>query len=242
MKSVGTVFRRIIIPLFAMAVLISCAPQSNPEPTATGVQASTETVSGTVEPTATSEEEDLAGLVDIPERTPLPTITPSQVDKAIEGFAVSVGIEEFVFLGLRAADWLNIGVSILLVLAGMVVARVILDVVLGRFVKRTETEIDDLLLAQSKQQLNWLITAIFLEFAILRLQFLDPIFKERVRDLFFIIYVGIVLVIVWRLIGLAVDQLRERLMRTMDANQADFLPARRAMTIQPGRNRIPVTK
>ncbi|MBK5108794.1 MAG: hypothetical protein JJE12_11725, partial [Anaerolineales bacterium] len=52
--------------------------------------------------------------------TPEKTATPSPIQRSISDFASSTGLNQQVFLGLTGEDWINLGISLLIVLIGTI--------------------------------------------------------------------------------------------------------------------------
>lgn len=107
------------------------------------------------------------------------------------------------FIGLTAEQWLDLGLSLLLVAAALVLGRWILDFLLkrlaGRLAQSTETELDDALLTAVRPPLYWLLLFIILKAAITRLDFLPASWDDPLGDLFHVADVILVFVFVGRL-------------------------------------------
>jgi small-conductance mechanosensitive channel len=107
------------------------------------------------------------------------------------------------FLGLNSEQWLDLGLSILLVAAALVLGRWILDLLLkrlaGRLAQSTETELDDTLLTAVRPPLYWLLVVIILKAAINRLDFIPYSWDAPLGNLFYVADVIIAFVFVGRL-------------------------------------------
>jgi small-conductance mechanosensitive channel len=115
------------------------------------------------------------------------------------------------FLGLPVEDWINLGISLLIVLAGYLVGTWLIRRVLPRVVRRTGTKLDDHLLQAIGPDLRWLVVVLALEFATRQLGFLSPEIKALLADAYFVLALVMVTRITWRLIDLADEWYRRRL-------------------------------
>ncbi len=107
------------------------------------------------------------------------------------------------FIGLTLNQWLDLALSLLLVVAAFVVGRWILDLLLrrlaGRLAKSTESELDDTLLTAVQPPLYWLLVVIIIKAAINRLDFIPYSWTASLADLFYIVDVFIAFVFIGRL-------------------------------------------
>ena len=156
-------------------------------------------------PTPTGLLEDV-----VPSRTPEPTATPGVIEQEVERLTEAVGIEEASFLGLSAADWINLAVSLLLVLVGYLIGTWVIRRLLVRIVQRTDTDFDDRFLAAIGSDVRWLVVLFTLHFATLRLTFVSAGVKAFLKDAYVVVGLLLTAVIVIKLIDLAGDWARER--------------------------------
>lgn len=107
-------------------------------------------------------------------------------------------------LGLNASQWLNIGLSVLVLLLVPTVGRKIMSAWLGRIVHgivgRTETTLDDALLPAARSPLYVLIVVATAHWALTRLTFIPPGTLPFWRQFFFLAYLLLTLVLSWRLV------------------------------------------
>ncbi len=167
------------------------------------------------QPTATSL---LEGIVEA--RTPAPTATPGPIVSGVEELAAEVGLDLAVFLGLRPADWINLGISLLFVLAGYLLGTWLIRRALPRLARRTTTQFDDAFLAQSGPGVRWLVVVFVLQFATERLTFLRPGLRLVLLDVYFVLAMVLAFRILWRLVNLAGQWYTER---AAEAGRADEL-------------------
>jgi small-conductance mechanosensitive channel len=132
--------------------------------------------------------------------TPVPTPTPGAITELVSDFTQSTGLARKAFLGLTADDWINLGISVLILLVGYVVGTWLLKRILRRLVKRTPTEFDDAFLKRVEPEIGWFVVVLSLQFASLRLAFLGADFKNFLYSVYFALYLVIGLLIIWKLI------------------------------------------
>ncbi len=161
--------------------------------------------SQTPEPTPTHL---LEGVIE--ERTPVPTATPGRLQQEVADLAVRTGAATITFLGLNAADWISLGMSLLLVLAGYLIGTWLIRRLLPRLARRTPTGFDDAILGAVGPDLRWLVVVLTLQFAISRLAFLGAGLKLLLSDLFFILGLLFAVRIAGKLINLAETWYRRR--------------------------------
>ncbi len=144
-------------------------------------------------------------------RTPAPTATPGVSEEVVEDITAATGLTGTSFLGLAAADWINLLISVLLVLAGYAVGTVLIRRWLPALVRRTPSTLDDELLKAAGPNLRWLVVVLVLHFSTKRLTFLGAGVKMFLGDVYFILGLAICFHITWRLVDLAAEWYRERL-------------------------------
>jgi MscS family membrane protein len=144
-------------------------------------------------------------------RTPEPTATPGLIVEGISEVAEKSGLAGETFLGLPVEDWINLGLALLIILAGYLVGTWLIRRALPRVVQRTATKLDDHLLQSIGPDLRWLVVILALEFATRQLAFLSPELKTLLADAYFVLALVMGTRITWRLIGLADEWYRRRL-------------------------------
>jgi small-conductance mechanosensitive channel len=143
-------------------------------------------------------------LIEVAEtRAPQPTATPGPISEAVSEVTASAGLNTDNFLGLAAEDWINLGLSLLVVIIGYLVGTWTIRRLLPRVVRRTTTPFDDDLLKATGDDVRWLIVLLALNFATGRLLFLRAEFKSVLGDVYFVVATVLVTRMVWRLINLA---------------------------------------
>jgi small-conductance mechanosensitive channel len=111
---------------------------------------------------------------------------------------------ERVFWGLTAQDWVEIGISLGILLAilllGKWVISFLLEKILFRITKRTKTNFDDQILNAARLPIYLLAIVLALDSAISRLDILPEEWKTWFTEGFFVLYFLVGFVFVWRLV------------------------------------------
>ena len=115
------------------------------------------------------------GLLDevLPTRTPAPTATPGLIARGVEEVAVETGLAYTYFLGLATSDWMNLGISLLIVFLGYLASTLLIRRLLPLLTRRTPTGLDDRLLEKVGPDLRWLVVVFALQWATQRLTFVQ---------------------------------------------------------------------
>ena len=162
--------------------------------------------------------------------TPTPTRTPfaptEQEDESyssrelftIEGpitqwvsdFASKNGLDQIFFLGLSVEDWINIALSILFFLIIYIFGKFLIYRGLKEVLKRTSIESDDALLEEIRPQINWFMLMIALQVSLARLTFLGSGLRVVLNQFFFIAYLTILTVFLWKVVDFGMDALLRR--------------------------------
>jgi MscS family membrane protein len=178
-------------------------------------------------PEATAEEEAPAptatGLLDevVSTRTPVPTTTPGRIAQEVTKVVARAGLARTEILGLSAADWINLGISLVLVLAGYLLGTWLIRSILPRVVRRTPTTFDDEALKAIGPNLRWLVVLLLLNFGTLRLTFVAAGLKTLLDDVYFVLGLLIGFRVVWSLIDLTDAWYRERLAQEERLDELD---------------------
>ena len=217
MKLKSTIMTVVILLAAGIVFMAACSGSEQPvEPSTTATIQATSGAPETIDAISTDAPSDGTGAgsgedvdVFVPTRTPVPTLMPSAIDDVVDSFTETVGIEDFDFLGLSSADWINLAISIILALFLYKVGRWLIQSFLQRVVERTATDLDDRFLTAMNDQIRWFITIFVVEIALLRLQFIDVVFKTRIRDISFLLYLVTSFFVTWKLVGFALNHLQD---------------------------------
>jgi len=158
-----------------------------------------------------------------PTRTPVPTATPDALTEEIIQMVQETGLSQKTLFWLGFADWINLGISLLYVLAGYLIGTWLIRWLLPRLVNRTKTNLDDRLLQVSANELRWLAVVLIFRFSIVRLNFIHPSVKLFIADISFFLIVFLIAWLLWRLINLAAQQANERTSKIGHQREADSL-------------------
>lgn len=109
------------------------------------------------------------------------------------------------FLGLTQAQWQEVGISLAIFVAALILGRWLirglLIPVLRRIFRRTETKLDASLLKAVGGPLYWLLLIFTAQFALNRLDFVRTRLEVEVADIYFVLYVIVFFLLAWRAIG-----------------------------------------
>jgi small-conductance mechanosensitive channel len=136
-------------------------------------------------------------------RTPVPAATPDILAEGVELVTEATGLAGESFLGLEVDDWLNLAISIVIVIVGYLAVTWLILSILRRLVRRTETDFDDRFLEAIGSDVRWLVTIFTLDFATRRLTFVGAGLKELLADVYFLLGLVVVARMALNLIGMA---------------------------------------
>jgi MscS family membrane protein len=109
-----------------------------------------------------------------------------------------------IFWGLAGSEWVEIGISTLILLGVLILGRWIiyflLEKVLMQLTKRTKTSLDNELLSAAKLPLYFLAIVLALNFSLRRLSFLPADWNNWLAEGFFVAYFLVGFVFSWRLV------------------------------------------
>jgi MscS family membrane protein len=138
-------------------------------------------------------------------RTPEPTMAPGPLERAVADLTDRAGVANTSILGLTTDDWINLAISVLMVLLTIAFAAPLLRRVLRRVVKTTSTDLDDRLATAVFPRLWQFVVVIVLDFATMRLDFLGEGLRTFLGDVYFLLFVVIVGQALWKILDTAVD-------------------------------------
>lgn len=166
-----------------------------------------------------SSLEDIAAILE--QRAPVSTPTPGVVNQVIETILHEMGLSGYSFLGQTTNNWINIGLSILLVPIGYALGAWLLLRLLNWVVQRTKTHFDDEFLATIERELRWFVLLIVLQIAILRLEIWSIKLRIVLNDIFFFLLLGVLLLISLHLINFSARWYRANQASELHRNQMD---------------------
>ena len=154
------------------------------------------------QPEETQPAEDESALLVAP--TLAPTATPGLLYSAVSQVVEATNLEDTSFLGLFVADWINLAISLLLVLLTITLLARLIFLILRKIARRTATPYDERYLELIHPYLRWLFGVIILSIATDRLQFLSPAFKQWLGQFYFVAIVVLITLCLWRLMDVFV--------------------------------------
>jgi small-conductance mechanosensitive channel len=111
---------------------------------------------------------------------------------------------DHIFWGLSGSQWLEIGISALILAAVLLLGRwvisLLLEKILLRITKRTRNELDDQILKAARLPLYLVAIVIALDIALARLEFMPEEWNTWLDDVFFVLYFLVGFIFVWRLV------------------------------------------
>jgi MscS family membrane protein len=106
------------------------------------------------------------------------------------------------FLGLDSRQWIDIGISAIVLVMVPTIGRKIVTKWLTRLIQsivgRTETKLDDALLPAARAPIYWLVIAATSHWAVFRLAFLPLAVLPFWRQFFFVTYLILAVALIWR--------------------------------------------
>jgi len=211
-----------IIIVFVMGISTGCGAQSSiTSPPSTDTSAPEETVSQVDETAEPTDEGDAEQLIITP--TLAPTSTPGVLTEIVDQVVTAAGVDQVEVLGIKVDDWINLLVSIIIVLFSAIILSRIAYFALRKAVAKTSKPYDDLLVRNIRPQITWLFTLLALQFGTLRLEFLDPFTKQWMNHLYLSGIVIITSIITWKSVSIALDWYKETLEPKHDEHQSETI-------------------
>lgn len=192
--------------------------QVSPEPTAP-----TTTPSLSVTPTESNSPGSVLSplLEGLPTRTPEPTATPDVISEIISTVVEETGLSERTLLWVRYSDWIDLTISLVVILIGYLVGTWVIRQLLPRLASQTPTNLDTRLLDTSGNQMRWLIVLLALNYATQRLSFVQINVKTFLGDLYFYLGLFLTVRILFSLIRLVRQEAETRAARADRRKESD---------------------
>lgn len=187
--------------IFLSALLIFSCAESPPTQAAPSSSASPEE---TLVSSAESEE------IIVP-RTPEPTATPGALHRSINRFGQEAGLDRIVVLGFTGTDWLNLGVSILIVIAGYGIGGLVARALMPRLTRRVPAPYERDLRRVVNPKIRQLFGLFALGFATRRLDFVSAELKSLLGDIYFVSALIVSTQIGFKLINVAQEYYTDRI-------------------------------
>jgi MscS family membrane protein len=154
-------------------------------------------------------------------RTPEPTVTPGVIQQELAKLVARAGLARTTFLGLTVTDWIALGGSLLVVLAGYLIGTWLIRRVLPRLARRTATQFDDRFLEAVGGDVRWLVVLLILHFVTVRLTFVNADLKALLKDAYFVVGLVLFARITFKLIDRGDEWARERALAQGRGSQLD---------------------
>jgi small-conductance mechanosensitive channel len=152
-------------------------------------------------------------------RTPAPTLTPGVITEKVQELTYRAGLARTTFLGISVSDWINLAISLALVLLTYLLATFVIRRWLPPAVERTKSEFDNRALESVGPYLRWLLVLVGIHFATVRLTFLSVETKELLGDIYFSTGVVIGALAALKIVDLAADFYRQEVAREADLDR-----------------------
>jgi len=208
----------------SLVLLVGCGTQSPTGIAPTPSQAVSPTDDGNQATIKVPALDVVSTLVEmVPTRTPMPTATPDALAEGILQIVQETGMSEKTLFWLGYSEWINLGISLFFVLAGYLIGTWLIRWLLPRLVRRTKTNLDDLLLRVAANELRWLAVVLIFRFSIHRLNFINANVKVFIADISFFLALFLVAELLWRLISLAAHQADDQAQKIGNKAEAESL-------------------
>ena len=179
----------LIIPtILTLLLLIACAGQVAEKPEGTSTDAG--------ESAAGADSEEIVVTI-----APEPTATPGPVSREITDIVESSKLSGTIILGLTADDWINLAISVLIIIAGYVIGTILTKGLIHWVVRRTSLEIGNVIQESIGPRLRWLVIIPFFNIGTIRLDFVSPDLKSLLSNIYFVLAVILATLIVWNLVN-----------------------------------------
>ncbi len=114
------------------------------------------------------------------------------------------------FLGEPVENWINLGISIIMVFAGGLLLSRVVFALLMRLVSTTASIQDDAILQAIRPQVIWFFWVFSAQFATSRLTFLSAETKQIFSQIYFVMYVLLIFRACWVLIDMGVEWYQQK--------------------------------
>ena len=139
-------------------------------------------------------------------------------------------------LGLTVDQWIDVGLSALIVLGAALIGRWLVNLLLGRFAshlaKRTSSSLDDTIIQAVRIPLYLLIVFVALKIAIVRLDVVPASWDDPLDSIFFVLNLSVGFIFAWRLLHSLFDWYgQEMAMRTKTDLDEQLMPFFRRLVL-----------
>jgi len=222
----------LVVAVLLILALASCStsePTGTPESPGTPMPTTSQSARITdtpAPPSATPEpqtDEEAGVPLVLPTATHAPTATPDVVTELIRQVSQNLGVQEVTVLTISAEDWIDLGISLLLVfIFGSLLSRLVYSVLI-RIFTRTENKYAVVFIEQSRRQITLIILVIGIYIGTSRLTFINVFVKSWLNKFYTAISVIAVTVILWRLMDILVEWYQNEVEPQRDRHQVDTI-------------------
>jgi len=208
-----------------LTALTSCATTDltdTPVPTTSPSAGATDTP---VPPSATpqTDEEEARTPLVLATPTHAPTATPDVVTELIREVSKNLGVQDVKVLRISAEDWIDLGISLLLVfIFGSLFSRLVYSVLI-RIFARTNNKYAGVFIEQSRRQITVIILVIGFYIGTSRLTFINVFIKSGLNKFYTAFIVIAVTVILWRLMDVLIEWYQNEVEPQRDKHQVDTI-------------------
>jgi len=145
------------------------------------------------------------------------------VTELIQQVSQTLGVQDVEVLRVSAEDWLDLGISFLLVfIFGFLLARLVYYI-LAKMVARTKNKYAGIFLEKIRSQITLVIVVIGAQMGTSRLPFIDALIKLWLGRVYTTIFVVAATVILWRLLDTLVEWYQHDIESHEDRQQVDTI-------------------
>jgi small-conductance mechanosensitive channel len=132
------------------------------------------------------------------------------ISQWVSDLAAQYGWDQIFFLGLSVEDWINFALSILIFTLIFISGKWLINRGLREVFKRASIEAGEEFLKIIKPQVNWLVITFASQLSLARLTFLSSGLRIVLNQVFFIAYLTIITMILWKAVGFGSEVLLKR--------------------------------
>jgi len=223
-------FLLLVVTVLLLAALASCGtsvptgtpePASTPMPTPSPSARSTDTREPPSETPEPQTEEEAGDTLVLPSATPAPTATPDLVTELIRQVSQNLGVQDVTVFTISAEDWIDLGVSLLLVfIFGSLLSRLVYFLLTRMFVGNKYARI---FIKHIRRQITLVILVIGFQIGTSRLPFIDVFVKGWLSRLYIAVFVVAATIILWRLLDVLVEWYQTEVEPQRDSRQVDTI-------------------
>jgi small-conductance mechanosensitive channel len=129
------------------------------------------------------------------------------INQWVSDFAAKNGLDQIFFLGLSIEDWINLALSILFFVLIYIAGKWLINRGLRQLLKRASIDAAEEFLVIIRSQVNWFVMTFALQISLARLSFLSQDLRVVLNQVFFITYLTVITVTLWKAIDFVTEAL-----------------------------------